>query len=506
MRLKRALVVWSWILLFSISFLSAQTPGPAAVKAQAAIRWQDVYDYCRNLASERFGGRYTGDEKYLAMAQWAASKFKEWGLKPISQKDGYLQAFPNPYTIVDKAELTLLIPEKKPEDRGRGDRGEAARKEVSIGSALQEARLALEADFLPYLSTDSGSGTVDIVFCGWGISAPDLGYDDYAGMDVKGKAVLIFPGTPDSSNERFAEVRRKVMNIAKEKGAVAVLAITNPIGHPNSGNWVQGITCAMISEKNGDALLEEKGIKSADLRRDLELYKRPLSFALKSKARYAVESRHFADGIGRNIIGFVEGSDPKLKEECVVVGAHVDHVGRIGSLLFPGADDNASGSAVVMLIGETFARMARKPRRPVVFALFGGEEFGILGSQHMAKNLPAPFKRVDLMINFDMVGEGDGARASVSSKPEGLKAYVEGANSAVKIVRGDVRTNDPQRIGGTDHTAFAVLLKCPVASFGSNGPHLSYHLSGDQVYRVNPDIMADIARVAFLTAADWADR
>jgi len=357
------------------------------------------------------------------------------------------------------------------------------------------------------LSTGTGNAeAAELVFAGYGLSAPELGYDDFAGLDVKGKFVLCFSGSPDPENEKFSQASKNAMKTARDKGALGFLRISNPIGHPNSGNYVDGFMPAMISEKIADSVLEEKDVTSAKLRDDLKFYKKPLGFSLGTKVRYKVESRHIEKATAYNIVGYIEGTDPKLKGEVVLYGAHVDHVGRPMGILFPGADDNASGSAVVMQIAEAFARMGRRPKRTVAFGLFSGEEFGILGSQHFAKNLPPQFKKIDVMINFDMVGEGDGARAGCSPRPEELKKCIEEADGVVKILRNPVRISEPKRIGGTDHTAFAVILSCPTASFGSNGPHLAYHLPGDTIFRVNPDMLAEIAKVAYLSGALFADR
>ena len=147
-----------------------------------SIRWQDVYDYCRTMVQPRFAGRYTGHEGYTLAARWAADLFRKWGLKPINKKEGFLQAYPSPYVIVRDAEMTLLFPPEK---------------ENETEEKSKEIPLKPEDDFFPLLYSDSGKTDTDIVFAGWGISAPELGYDDYAGIDVQGKFILCYRGTPD---------------------------------------------------------------------------------------------------------------------------------------------------------------------------------------------------------------------------------------------------------------------------------------------------------------------
>jgi Zn-dependent M28 family amino/carboxypeptidase len=294
------------------------------------------------------------------------------------------------------------------------------------------------------------------------------------------------------------------METAKRKGALGLIYIyNNPLANPN-GDWIENFTPAIISENVADQILKEKGMDSQKLRRDLLAYKKPLSFSLNSEVAYRVQSKHFPDATGYNVVGYVEGSDPDLKSECIVVGGHYDHCGKHMGLLFPGANDNASGSAVVMEIAEAFSKIKKKPKRSVIFVLFGGEEMGLQGSTYFADHMPAPFTQLDAMFNFDMVGEGDGARAAVGVKPEELKGVLEQADETMNILRG-VYVVRQVGVRSSDYAPF-FQKGAACVSFSSNGPHLHYHLPGDTIYRINPDIMADIARLAFLSAYSWADR
>jgi len=461
-------------------------------KGLDSIRPMDVYNYVKTLCLPQFAGRHTGHEGYTKAAEWAAGKFKEWGLKPISQKEGFLQAYPSPYVVIDKAEMTLHLVEKKSQTQGE--------------SSFKKVPLKPGNDFLPILYSDSGAHTAGIVFAGWGICAPELGYDDYAGLDVKGKFILCFRGTPDRRENRFQkhDHHRFRMKTAKEKGALGLFYIyPEPIANPN-GDWIEGFTPAIISENAADMLLAERGIKSSDLRGDLSTYKKPISFPLQSKVSFTVESKHFPQGVGYNVAGYVEGSDPKLKTECLVVGGHFDHCGEHMGFLYAGANDNASGSAVVMEIAQAFAGLKQKPKRSVVFVLFGGEEMGLMGSNYFASHFPSQFKKIDAMFNFDMVGEGDGAGCAVSAEPEELKKVLEEADKHINTLRR-VRLIRGVGVRSSDYAPF-FLQGAACISFSSNGPHLHYHLPGDTIYRINPDIMADIAGLAFLTGYNWANR
>jgi Zn-dependent M28 family amino/carboxypeptidase len=258
-----------------------------------------------------------------------------------------------------------------------------------------------------------------------------------------------------------------------------------------------------MSEKAADLILKEKGMNSKDLKKDLTAYKKPLSFPLKARASFQVESRHFPNGTGYNIAGYVEGADSRLKKECVVLGGHFDHCGLHMGFHFAGANDNASGSAVVMEISEAFAGLKQKPKRSVVFVLFGGEEMGLMGSSYFVDHIAPQFKKAFAMFNFDMVGEGDGVICIHSPTPAGLKNAIEKADRHVQIIK-QTRAIKGVGVRGSDHAPF-FANGIPIVAFFSNGPHLYYHQTGDTIFRINPDIMASIARLAFLGAFELAD-
>jgi hypothetical protein len=482
-------------LLLCLLVLAAASPAQAPDKnlqdGLKTINPSEAYDIVKTLASPEYAGRLTGHPGYTAAARWAARRLASWGLKPVSGKDGYLQPYPSPYTVIAKAEMTVLLPDGQPES--------------SKGQAYQEMKLVPERDFLPLLYSDSGDRTAETVFAGWGISAPEIGYDDYSGLDVKGKFVLCFRGTPDRDTKyQHYDEHRTRMKTARDRGALGIVYIYADIASNPNGDWLEGFTPAMISEKVMDAILKDAGSNTADLKKALQTWKRPISFPLRAKIRLAVESQPFPQAVGYNIVGYVEGSDPRLRRECVVIGGHFDHTGAHMGLLFPGADDNASGSATVMEAGKALAALARKPKRSIVVALFGGEELGLQGSTWFVDHLPGPFDKVVGMLNFDMTGEGDGLGGGVSPDPPEFQKAIEEADASVKILRG-LRPIRGVGVRGSDHAPF-FLKGIPSASFGSNGPHLAYHQTGDTIFRINPDIMAEAAKLAFLAAFNWADR
>jgi hypothetical protein len=487
----RGLVSALLLLLVITAPCFSQSPDRNAETALRSISASEAYDIVKALALPEFAGRLTGDPGYTAAAKWAAAKLKAWGLKPIGPKEGYLQAYPSPCTVVDKAEMTIFLPEPRTDTRKP--------------AAFKEMKLVPEKEFLPLLYSDSGDKTAQTAFAGWGISAPDLNYDDYAGIEVRGKFVICFRGTPDGDKKyQYYDEHRTRMKTARDKGALGIVYIYSEVASNPNGDWLEGFLPAMISEKVMDAILKEVDSNSADLKKALTTYRRPISFPLQAKIRLAVESRHFPQAVGYNVVGFVEGSDPKLRRECVVVGGHFDHCGRHMGLLFAGADDNASGSATVMEIAKAFAALRPKPKRSVVFALFGGEELGLQGSTYFVEHVPGPFEKVDAMFNFDMTGEGDGLWGAVSAEPAEFKKAIENGDKSVGIIRGLGVIRDVG-VRGSDFAPF-FLKGVAAATFGSNGPHIAYHQTGDTIYRINPEIMAEAAKAAFLASYAWANR
>jgi hypothetical protein len=476
-------------------FLSIQLPVraeelvPELEKALASISGLEIYEYCRELSSTEYAGRLTGHDGYTAAAHWVAGRLSAWGLEP-GGSEGFLQPYPSPYTIVNSAEMTMLIP----------------RADGAGGTELVEMPLEAGRDFLPQFYTDGGEREADLVFAGWGISAPDIGYDDYADIDVAGKFVLCFRGTPDSGNEQYEahDHHRSRMEEAKSRGAVGLIYIyPEPIGNPN-GDWIEGFTPAIISRRIADSVLAERDLTAEKLERDLAEQEKPSSFPLGASVRYRVDATHHPDGVGYNVAAFVEGSDERLKDEYIVIGAHLDHCGRHLGIDYPGAQDNASGSAVVMGIAAAFASLERRPKRSVVFVLFGGEEKGLEGSYLFAENRTLPFSKIDAVFNFDMTGEGEGTNCGYTPEPAELKRTVEEADEHVATLR-KMWPIEGVGVRSSDYAPF-FLKGAASVSFFSNGPHLHYHKPGDTIYRINPDMLADIARLGFLAAYAWADR
>jgi hypothetical protein len=484
----RALLVLSAVIL---SALAPVLRADELAEAEKQIKAHELYDLCKVMASREFSGRLSGHAGYTKAAQWAADKFKEWGLRPLDQEAGYLQPYPSPYSVLESAELAVDLPPVA-----------TASKET----AATRLKAELAKDFLPLVFSDSGElQGAAVVFCGWGICAPEIGYDDYAGIDARGKFVLCFRGTPDKTDHRYQvhDEHRSRMQTAKNKGAKGIVYIYEEVQINPNGDVIPGFTPLMISDAFADQLLKADNFTCSQLKKDLLAYQRPLSFPLLARFDYQVKSRLDGAGVGYNVAAWVEGSDPELRREVVVLGAHYDGCGEHLGLLFPGANDNASGSSVVLGAAKAAALLGEKPKRSLLFVLFGGEEKGLQGSTWFAEHMPGSIDKVVAMFNFDMEGEGAKALAAISAVPETLKSTILRADEKSKTL-AETMVMNPPGVRGSDFAPF-FNKGIPCASFWSNGPHIEYHTIGDTIYRINPDILADIARLAFRAACLFAD-
>ncbi|BDG05520.1 M20/M25/M40 family metallo-hydrolase [Anaeromyxobacter oryzae] len=460
-------------------------------RARAEVGW---------LADAARTGRGVGTPGGAEAADWIAARFHDAGLAPALE-GGYLQRFEAPFRA------TL---EK--------------RNALTIGAAAA----TLGPDFLPFGFSDDGAVEAEVVFAGYGITAPDLGYDDYAGVDVKGKIVLVAqdfpreadPASPfrDPRHYRFSEWRYKAIN-ARDHGAAAILGVRDVWGHDGPDDlppWRGQVSsrAGILAARVTAAALGRGGVDVRALAAAGEVDGRPHPRALGVRARLEVEVRHERAPTA-NVVAILPGRDPAVAGECVVVGAHHDHLGFGGDAslapeqtgtVHPGADDNASGVAALLAVARAFA--AEGPaRRTVLFAAFGAEELGLLGSAHLVKNLPArcPVDRLQLMVNLDMVGRARGG-----------KVYVDGADTA-KGLREEVRAvaDRAPRLplvlafggdgyGPSDHTSF-YARGVPVL-FLFTGAHADYHRPSDTADKIDAEGLAAVARLAYRAARDAADR
>ena len=462
-------------------------PAPATSAAASAER---IRSDVTRLAAPAWEGRRAGTSGADKAAEWIASEFKRIGLQPAGGDGTYFQEF----TFVDGVDL------------GPGNRLALA------GEGAPAWRMG--EDFRPLAFSGPGSVTGDVVFAGYGIVAADFGYDDYAGVDVKDKVALLLrygPGgdDPGSKWSGYTPLRLKVSN-ARDHGARAVLIVSGPRPSTARDELVplrgdaaladSGVPAFSVKRAVAEALLRGSSVSLDEAQRRIDESLKPASFALTGVRLTAVADVEPRHSHTRNVLGRLPGSGEGAGE-VVVVGAHYDHLGLgMGASLDPspdgklhaGADDNASGVSGVL---ELARRLATQPRRrSIVFAAFGAEEEGTLGSSHFVKAPPVPLDHVAAMVNMDMIGrlrEDTVAVQGTGTSPVWTKVLEE-ANAPVGL---KLKTSEGG-YGPSDHSPFYAAGR-PVLFFFT-GAHEDYHRPSDTADKINA---AGIARVADLVEA-----
>jgi len=477
--------VFLLLFLYVSSFLPAQEPTakPTAeeifLESFHSISSHQLFDYVKQLASEKYGGRLTGTEQYNASARWVASLLKQWGIAPAGDENSYLQSFPNPYTLVFKGcQLSLHLSDEK-------------EKKSKYYHYFDE--------FIPGSTSGSGEVTAEVIYVGYGITAPELGYDEYQGVDVKGKIVLMereVPVSPDKDPELFKKWRPYSFHQYKLKNAVAheargMLYNYGPIGNPNNAydkNFIYShVGSAVVKDVFADT-----GKKHSQVVEKIKQTLKPQSFATGKIFTIKNTTEHHAEGTGYNVIGLLEGSDPKLKQEAIILGAHLDHLGYCYEMM-PGANDNASGVAVVLGVAEALAKYHLRPRRSVMFLLFGAEEQGVRGSKYYLEHPTVPLEKTKAFINLDGVGCGHKITVLSAKNYPSFWKFLDEANK--KYVHRLVYPQYFANIARPRLDAAHFLWKgVPSLSFGVYGAPSFYHVPSDDIETITPEIMEDLAK------------
>jgi len=249
-----------------------------------------------------------------------------------------------------------------------------------------------------------------------------------------------------------------------------------------------------------NTLLSKTGFSVSDCQTKIDEKKKPLSMNLTTKAHIEVNAIYEKNARTMNVVAMIEGSDPKLKEEYVIIGAHLDHVGSQAGLLFPGANDNASGSAGVLEIAKAFVNGGIQPKRSVIFVLFAGEEQGLNGSKHFVESWKHGYDKITAMLNLDCIGYGDSIQVGNGKSSPELWSY---ANKIDKQNFNLVVENTWSG-GGADLTPF-YEKGIPGLYFVSKYSYDHLHLSTDTPETLNPVLFEKIVKLAYLTARDVAD-
>ena len=489
----------------------------AQSKYAASITSEELKTHLTTLASDDYEGRETGQPGQRKAAAYIAQQFESFGL-PAVVDDSYFQDIS--FTAASWQRIKLEVGEE---------------------------RLRHLWDYYSYPSTNNKfeKEITELVFLGYGISADN--YDDYEGVDVKGKAILIYNGEPfnkrgisqitgtDQRSEWSTDWRKKI-RLAKEKGAEMVFIIDGNFkknaaearktilnsrlqlgrGEQPEKNYVNNI---FLTTKSAKLIIGEfyKNLVKARNKMQKKGKSKPFSIPVN----LSVSQKKYAHQInGENVLGYIEGTDETVKHELVVVTAHYDHLGKKGDAIYNGADDNASGTSSALEIAEAFATAKKNgegPRRSVLVMLVSGEEKGLLGSEYYVKNPIFPLEHTVANINIDMVGRTDNKH---SEQPDYI--YVIGSDrlsSELHEINEQVNTtylgleldytynaeDDPNRYYyRSDHYNFAE--RGIPAIFYFNGTHKDYHRTTDTAEKINFDKMERIAQLAFYTAWELANR
>ena len=490
-------LVVSLALLFS-SFawpLDIPSPSPSSVEV--------LKTHARFLASEKLTGRGIDTPGILLARDYIAGEFARLGLQPAGDNGSYLQSFEVPTGVRVKQPANL-----------------------TLGN---QPALTLNRDWTPLGFSASKRVEAQLVFAGYGITAKEYGYDDYEDIDAKGKIVIVlrYEPPPKDGNSPFrkhpnysvhAALRTKTNN-ARDHGAVGMILVD--LHHQGDANrelistrnslWRGGnsLVAAQASRAPIEKWLEGHGVSLIKLRDKIDYQGKPASMEVPAgKATLEVNLEEIRQP-AENVVAVLPGSDPRLKSENVVIGAHYDHIGlghygtRNSSTegqVHHGADDNASGTAVLLELARRLSGSEFKPARTIVFAAFSAEELGLFGSRHYVNHPPVQLSSTKAMINLDMVGRLRDSRVTVfgTRTAEELSGVVK---SAARELGLEISESDG--IGRSDHMSF-YGKKIPALHFFT-GVHSDYHGPGDTWDKLNLEGMAKISELVLATVRSIAN-
>jgi Zn-dependent M28 family amino/carboxypeptidase len=479
--------------LYLNSFINAAITTSASGDAKTALSELSAERYLKHvtfLAGDDMKGRGNGSLELERAADYIALQFRISGLKPAGDNGTFFQKF----------DLTVG-------------------SEFGPKNALAINGVAgrLNEDFVPISFSKAADVHAPVVFVGYGISAPELNYDDYAGVDAKDKVVVALRHNPQESDvhSRYAlhaELINKAIN-ARQHGASGIIFITDPNNHDGEEDAVGPATKGTEPDDVGIAAVHAKrdtlaplfaklGKALGEVQKKIDADLKPQSFDLPDARIHLTTDVIRNRKTVRNVLGAITGTDPQLRNQWVIVGAHYDHLGlgdrhslapsQIGQI-HHGADDNASGTSGVLEVARMVAR-TKQLKRSVLFMTFAGEELGLLGSSYFANHITVPLDNVAAMINMDMIGRLQNDRlfvGGIGTSPK-FKPAVEDINKQV----GLTLDYSDSGFGSSDHTSFAVK-HIPVL-FLFSGLHSDYHKPSDTFDKINAAGAKKVLTLAYL--------
>ena len=527
--MKRSALIVAVLLSTTLVAQTGKAPGNDSI-TQSNLR-ADLFF----VAGDAMRGRLTDTNENRATADYIRSRFERAGLKPVANGNSYFQNY-NLMTATLGTGNAVSVPA-----------GTAGVRELKIGQ-----------DFYPQRFSASGTVTAKIVFAGFGISAPKMNHDDYR-SGVAGNIVMILdhePGERDP-NSPFegvvtaepATAWRKAV-AAQEKGAVGVIFVSDLHNHPDTANFEQSartvwpdetpriksymlaswadrvrIPAIQVSPALASTLMPASGPALDELERRAETAGgfAPVPIGREITIHTAVD-RHIVPD--RNVLGLLEGSDPTLKDEWVLVTAHFDHEGVNGTQILNGADDNGSGTVALLSIADAYAEAARqgqRPKRSILFCAWNSEERGLLGAWAYTEFPIKPLDTIAAVLNMDMIGRNEEVQVGGGPRFNGLDVQtaesnanavnmmgyarvpalaevVDGANAGIGLeIKKRYDNNASNLVRRSDQWPF---LQRGVPALGfMTGLHPDYHTMYDRPEKINYAKMEKIARL--IHQASW---
>jgi hypothetical protein len=366
-----------------------------------------------------------------------------------------------------------------------------------------------EKEYYPGSQSGDGELSAEVVYVGYGITAPELNYNDYAGVNVKGKIVLIeleAPVSPQEAPEVFKNWRPYSYPHYKAKMAVAQGAkgmLFNQLLVNSNTTYVQGFMVTQVGESVIRDVFARTGKSHEEVKERLKKTLKPQSFRTHKVFTIKNFTEHHPRGTGYNVVGLMEGADPSLKDEVIILGANLDHVGFCYEII-PGANDNASGVAVMLGAAEALAKSPIRPKRSLLFIALGSKEQAFKGSETYLENPVFPKDKTVAFFNPDMVGCGDNIKAFAALNHLKIREYILKASQTSlqkNVELFNYCTMDRLR---TDAAIFPEK-GIPSILFQAYGSPTYPHTTKDTVKTITPGTMTDTAKIMYRAILDIAN-
>jgi hypothetical protein len=468
-------------------------PPPEPLRAGfRAIEEADLRAWLGFLASPELEGRETGQRGYDVAARFAAALFERYGLKPAGDDGTYFQKF------------DLVLSEPDPEASGLEISDGAGRERLGLGGNLAAS------------STREIAWSQPWSFAGWGEGADQDAPDDFRGIPLAERVVMVLPrpgrNTLESRGAAAAGARRiAIISDERVKSGIGLGPRERPAFEKEEKPLSGPPEIVYLSKKAADRLFGSRQLtvdgliaRTGRLPR-FELQGVEVKLTLKRRSRILPT---------RNVVGLLEGSDPSRRSEAVALGAHLDHVGIQGGKIHPGADDDGSGSTGILALAKAFSESPRHPARSVLFMLFAGEEKGLWGSRYFVDHPAVPLERITAELQMDMIGRNEEHLPKEKAEDNTNSVHLVGAERqsrelhrtvlrANRFVGLDFEYDEEEVYGRSDQVNFGER-GIPVTFFFT-GFHADYHRPTDTPDKINYPKMARVLRLVFVAANELAD-